>query len=73
MWSYMNYRKRSPELHEQSIFKLPGGVVTCWIVIIFFLCTIGVLALDEDTRKSLIVSPIWFIILIIGYFFAKKK
>ncbi|MGL5157989.1 MAG: hypothetical protein ACRC79_04065, partial [Acinetobacter junii] len=35
--------------------------------------TIGVLALDEDTRKSLIVSPIWFIILIIGYFFAKKK
>jgi D-serine/D-alanine/glycine transporter len=73
MWSYINYRKNRPELHAQSTFKLPGGVVTCWVVIAFFLATIYFLALDETTLESLKVSPIWFIILAIGYFFAKKK
>jgi D-serine/D-alanine/glycine transporter len=33
-----------------------------------------VLALEEDTRQALMVSPIWFILLIIGYFgFYKQK
>ena len=73
MWSYINYRKNRPELHAQSTFKLPGGVVTCWVVIAFFLATIYFLALDETTLESLKVSPIWFVILAIGYFFAKKK
>lgn len=73
MWSYINYRKNRPELHAQSTFKLPGGVATCWIVIVFFLATIYFLALDETTLESLKVSPIWFIILAIGYFFYKKK
>ena len=73
MWSYINYRKNRPELHAQSTFKLPGGVVTGWVVIAFFLATIFFLALDETTLESLKVSPIWFVILAIGYFFAKKK
>ena len=73
MWSYINYRKNKPELHTQSTFKLPGGVVTCWVVIIFFLATIYFLALDETTFEALKVSPIWFVILAIGYIFYKKK
>ena len=73
MWSYINYRKNRPELHAQSTFKLPGGVFTCWVVILFFLATIYFLALDETTLESLKVSPIWFVILAIGYFFYKKK
>ncbi|MCH7336073.1 amino acid permease [Acinetobacter sp. NIPH 2699] len=72
LWSYINYRKKSPELHEQSTFKLPGGVVTCWVVILFFIATIYFLALDETTLEALKVSPIWFVILAIGYLFAKK-
>ena len=73
MWSYINYRKNRPELHAQSTFKLSGGVFTCWVVILFFLATIYFLALDETTLESLKVSPIWFVILAIGYFFYKKK
>lgn len=74
IWSYMAYYKKRPELHAQSKFKLPGGLVTCWIVIIFFIGTIGILALEDDTFKALLVSPIWFILLLIGYFcFYKKK
>ena len=53
---------------------LASGLVTCWIVIIFFLSMIVVLALEEDTRQALMISPIWFILLIIGYFgFYKQK
>ena len=74
IWSYIVYYKTRPELHAKSTFKLPGGLVTCWIVIIFFLSMIVVLALEEDTRQALMVSPIWFILLIIGYFgFYKQK
>jgi len=74
IWSYIVYYETRPELHAKSTFKLPGGVVTCWVVIIFFLSMIVVLALEEDTRQALMISPIWFILLIIGYFvFYKQK
>lgn len=73
IWSYMVYYKTRPELHAQSTFKLPGGLFTCWIAIIFFIVMIGVLALEPDTLKALMISPIWFVILWIGYFFYKSK
>lgn len=74
IWSYMVYFKTRPELHAKSTFKLPGGLFTCWLVIVFFVGMIGVLALESDTRRALMVSPIWLVILIIGYYgFYKKK
>lgn len=73
MWSYIVYYKTRPELHAKSVFKMPGGVAMCWIVIVFFLGMIVVLALEPDTLKALMVSPIWFVILIIGYFCFYKK
>ena len=74
IWSYIVYYKTRPELHAKSTFKLPGGLFTCWVVIIFFIGMIYVLSLEADTMKALMVSPIWFVILIIGYFgFYKPK
>ena len=74
MWSYIVYYKTRPELHAQSKFKLPGGVFTCWFVILFFIGTIYVLSLEEDTMQALMVSPLWFVLLIICYFcFYKQK
>jgi D-serine/D-alanine/glycine transporter len=73
MWSYINYRKQRPELHAKSIFKLPGGVFTCWVVIIFFIGMVYVLSLEADTFQALKVSPLWLIILAIGYFFTKSN
>ena len=73
MWSYINYRKQRTELHAKSIFKLPGGVFTCWVVIIFFIGMVYVLSLEADTFQALKVSPLWLIILAIGYFFTKSK
>lgn len=74
MWSYLVYYFKRPELHQKSIFKLPGGPITCYAVIIFFIAMIYVLSEDEITSQALMVSPIWFVILLIGYFgFYKKK
>lgn len=74
IWSYIVYYKTRPELHAKSTFKMPGGLVTCWIVIVFFISTIFVLALEDDTRQALMVSPLWFVLLIISYFcFYKNK
>lgn len=72
IWSYIRYYTTRPELYAKSTFKLPGGLFTCWITIIFFIGMIYVLSLEPDTFKALKVSPIWFVILIIGYFFFYK-
>ena len=68
MWSYINYYRRRPELHAASNFKLPGGLWTCGVVIVFFIGMIYVLSLKADTRQALMISPLWLLILLIGYF-----
>lgn len=73
IWSYMVYLKKRPHLHQASKFKLPGGLVTCWITIFFFVGMIYVLSLQPDTLRALKVSPIWFLVLLIGYFFFRPK
>lgn len=73
IWSYIVYYKTRPELHAQSKFKMPGGLFTCWIVILFFIIMLYVLSLEPDTFQALKVSPMWLIILCIGYFFLKSK
>lgn len=74
LWSYLVYYKTRPELHAKSVFKLPGGPMTCYVVIAFFIGVIYVLSLEPDTFRALKVSPIWLVILAIGYFgFYKKK
>ena len=71
--SYIKYRKTRPQLHATSKFKMPGGVAMCYVVIAFFIFTVLILTLEPDTRQSLIVSPIWLVILAIGYLLMKRK
>ena len=73
LWSYLVYYKTRPELHQKSIFKLPGGPLTCYVVILFFLGMIYVLSKDEVTAQALLVSPLWLVILAVGYFFFYQK
>ncbi len=50
--SYLVYRKRRPELHEASKFKMPGGIVMCYVVLAFFAFLIVAFALKEDTLQA---------------------
>jgi len=71
--SYLAYRHTCPELHKKSVYKLPGGIVMCWVVLAFFAFILVLLTLEPDTRIALLYTPIWFILLALTYFLGAKK
>ena len=71
--SYLVYRKQRPHLHEKSIYKMPLGKLMCWVCMAFFVFVLVLLTLEEDTRQALIVTPLWFIALGLGWVFIGKK
>lgn len=74
MFAHLKYHQRvKAGKIKRSHFQMPGAPVTNWIVIVFLAIVIVLLAFNDETRIALIVGPIWFIILTLGYQFAKKK
>lgn len=71
--SYISYRRQFPERHATSTYKMPGGVVTAYIALAFFIFMLGVLAMFEDTRIALFSMPVWFILLGIGWAVVRKN
>lgn len=70
--AYIVYRRTRPELHARSVYKRPGGVTMCWVVLGFFVFVTGTLLMSGDTRKGLAASLIWFAIMGIGLVLTKK-
>ena len=70
--SYIVYRRRRPQLHAASRFKMPGGVFMCGVCLAFFVFVLVLLTLQADTRAALMASPVWFVLLAIGYAVKKK-
>ncbi len=63
VWSLIPYgRRRYPERHAASIFKM-RRVLPAW----FFAAVLVLLSLQADTRQALIASPVWFVLLGVGY------
>lgn len=71
--SYLAYRKNFVKLHEASNYKLPGGIATIIISLLFFMFILVILGLDKHTRASLLITPIWFMVLWIIYKFTKHR
>ncbi|MCW2474507.1 MULTISPECIES: D-serine/D-alanine/glycine transporter [unclassified Symbiopectobacterium] len=71
--SYLKYRKTRPQLHANSTYKMPFGIVMCWVCLAFFAGVIVLLTLQPDTLQALIVTPLWFVLLAIAYQFLLKK
>ncbi|MBO3143468.1 D-serine/D-alanine/glycine transporter [Dermatophilus congolensis] len=71
--SYMVYRKRHPEAHAASAFKMPGGIPMCWIVLAFFAFVLVLLTQETDTLQALLVTPFWFIFLGVAWIFVRKN
>ena len=65
--SYLVYRKKFPERHEASQYKMPWGVGMSWFGLVFFAVMIYALSLYPDTAIGLALTPVWFIALAIGY------
>lgn len=65
--SYIVYRRRRPQLHAVSTFKMPGGVFMCGVCLAFFGFVLVLLTLQPDTLYALAISPLWFLLLGLGY------
>lgn len=70
---HMKYRKTRPELAKTNKFKLPLYPFTNYLILAFLAFVLVVLALAQDTRVSLFVTPVWFILLIVIYKVRKPK
>jgi len=70
---HMKYRKTNPELAAKSKFKMPLYPIINYIVLAFMVFILVVLALNEETRVALIVTPVWFIALGVIYKMLKSK
>ncbi|MEG9624100.1 D-serine/D-alanine/glycine transporter [Pseudomonas guariconensis] len=71
--SYLNYRKHRPALHQASKYKMPGGRLMCYVCLTFFAFILVLLSLEDDTRKALIFTPLWFLILTAIYQLVRSK
>lgn len=71
--SYLVYRRRRPQQHAESAFKMPGGVVMCWVVLAFFVFLVWAFTQKSDTLQALLVTPVWFIVLGIAWAVLRKR
>lgn len=71
--SYLAFRKRRPALAAASKFKMPGGKIMVWVVFAFFAFIIWALTTQQDTLTALAVTPIWFLVIGIVYFFMRRN
>jgi D-serine/D-alanine/glycine transporter len=69
--SYMIYRRQRPAQHAASIYKMPGGTAMCWVCLVFFALVLALLSLQPDTRAALLATPVWFVLLGLGYAWKK--
>ncbi|MES6917288.1 amino acid permease [Cutibacterium acnes] len=67
--SYMKYHRVAPAAHAASKYPMPGGRGMCWAVLVFFVFVLVLLAQEADTARALALTPIWFVILGVGWFF----
>jgi D-serine/D-alanine/glycine transporter len=71
--SYIAFRRKYPERHEASKFKLPGGTAVCYMVFAFFIFGLFTLCLAADTRQALMFAPLFLIGLGIAWLFVRKS
>lgn len=69
--SYIVYRRRHPEAHGASTYKMPGGVPMCYVVLAFFVFIVYVLTRETDTLRALVATPSWFVVLGAAWFFVR--
>ncbi|MCU5745639.1 amino acid permease [Staphylococcus sp. SQ8-PEA] len=70
--AYVKYVKKDKALHKASKFKLPGGIVSAYAVIAFFIFIIVIMLFDQETLIGFILSPVWYLGVTIAYFIHKR-
>lgn len=73
LMAYLSYRRKDPELHAQSTYKMPFGIFMSWATLMFLAFSLVILALNYQTLIALAISPFWFLGLYFFYTRRKKK
>jgi D-serine/D-alanine/glycine transporter len=71
--SYLVYRRRHPQRHADSAYKMPGGVLMCWAVLAFFAFVIWTLTTESETGMALAWFPLWFVALAVGWLLVRRR
>lgn len=61
--AYLRYRRREPEAHRQSSYKMPGGICMCYLCLAFFVFVLYLFSQQRETLIGLLATPLWFIAL----------
>lgn len=69
---HIRYKKTRPHLHKTSTFKAPFTPFINYVVLLLFVAILIIMLISEDTRTALLLTPIWFIALVILYNMRKK-
>ena len=71
--AYVKYRKTRPDLHAQSVYKMPGGVPMAWTCLAFLLFSMYLFTRDADTLQGMLFTPLWFGFLSVIYLVKYRK
>ncbi|MFS0784524.1 amino acid permease [Bacillus sp. 1P06AnD] len=71
--SHLIYSKKRPDLRAKSIFKAPLTPFVNYVVLALFAFILIVMLFAEATRVSLLMTPIWFLLLFLFYRYQKKR
>jgi D-serine/D-alanine/glycine transporter len=71
--SYLVYRRRHAQRHADSPYKMPGGVVMCWAILVFFAFVIWTLCTERETAIALAWFPLWFLVLAVGWLIVRRR
>ena len=71
LMAYLSYRRKDPELHQQSTYKMPWGIFMSWATLAFLAFSLVILSLNQQTLIALSIAPFWFLGLY--YFYSKRR
>jgi D-serine/D-alanine/glycine transporter len=71
--SYLVYRRRYPQRHATSTYKMPAGVAMCWAVLVFFGFVIWTLNTGRESAIALRWFPLWFVLLAGGWLIVRRR
>lgn len=71
--SYIIYRRKFPERHARSRFKMPFSIVMPWVLIVFDVFVIGTLLIAAETRPAVFAVAAWFVILAVVWQIRKRQ
>ena len=74
MIAHLGYRRAVAEGRSAAVaFRMPGAPVANWAVVAFLVLVAGFLGFDPSTRVALYVAPVWFALLIVGYWLIGRR